>query len=141
MAKKVCGRFNGVPLNVKKNSRYADDLWTLKYLPKFKWNNLTEQIVYEQRMRRQRLRAEISQAKRENMLYIKNTEDSKIFTAIERRKTEKKAELSADLAVSEPRICRTFKQRSLKTQADADKEVPGSTNSTISSSIIKSFLC
>ena len=35
---------NAQPIGGKKGSRWRDDVWTMKYLPKFKWNMLTEQI-------------------------------------------------------------------------------------------------
>jgi len=28
----------------KKRNFYHDDIWTLKYLPKFKWHHLTESV-------------------------------------------------------------------------------------------------
>lgn len=35
---------NAQPIGGKKGTRWRDDVWTMKYLPKFKWNMLTEQI-------------------------------------------------------------------------------------------------
>ena len=35
---------NGHPMGGKKRSAYHYDLWCLKYLPKFKWDHLTEEI-------------------------------------------------------------------------------------------------
>jgi len=31
----------------KKNSYYHDDLWTMKYLPRFKWHHLTDKTAYD----------------------------------------------------------------------------------------------
>lgn len=36
----------------KKNSFYSEDLWSIKYLPKFKWSNLTEKFAYDAKMRK-----------------------------------------------------------------------------------------
>lgn len=36
----------------KKNSFYSEDLWSIKYLPKFKWDNLTEKFAYDAKMRK-----------------------------------------------------------------------------------------
>ena len=35
---------NGQPMGGKRRSAYHFDLWSLKYLPKFKWEALTEEI-------------------------------------------------------------------------------------------------
>ncbi len=35
---------NGNPIGGKRRSAYHYDLWSLKYLPKFKWDHLTEEI-------------------------------------------------------------------------------------------------
>jgi ESF2/ABP1 family protein len=35
---------NAQPIGGKKGTRWRDDVWTMKYLPKFKWNMLTEQV-------------------------------------------------------------------------------------------------
>lgn len=35
---------NAQPIGGKKGTRWRDDIWTMKYLPKFKWNMLTEQV-------------------------------------------------------------------------------------------------
>lgn len=35
---------NAQPIGGKKGTRWRDDVWTMKYLPKFKWRMLTEQI-------------------------------------------------------------------------------------------------
>lgn len=43
-AKAVVEMLNCAPMGGKNRSRYKEDLWTLKYLPKFKWDHLTEEI-------------------------------------------------------------------------------------------------
>jgi len=44
LGRAVAELLNGAPMGGKHRSRYRDDLWTLKYLPKFKWDHLTEEI-------------------------------------------------------------------------------------------------
>ena len=44
VARSVAEMLNAQPIGGKKGSRWRDDVWTMKYLPKFKWNMLTEQI-------------------------------------------------------------------------------------------------
>ena len=44
VARSVAGMLNAQPIGGKKGTRWRDDVWTLKYLPKFKWHALTEQV-------------------------------------------------------------------------------------------------
>ena len=44
MAKAVAAQLNGNPMGGKRRSAYHYDLWCLKYLSKFKWDHLTEEI-------------------------------------------------------------------------------------------------
>ncbi|KAI8904043.1 hypothetical protein EDD86DRAFT_184028, partial [Gorgonomyces haynaldii] len=85
-ARQTAEQLNGTQIGGKKRSFYYEDLWNIKYLPKFKWNHLTEQLAYELKVKEQKLRTEMHQAKRENNLYIKNVNKSKMIAAIEERK-------------------------------------------------------
>lgn len=44
VAKRVARGLNNTPVGRKKRSYYHDDLWNLKYLPKFRWTHLAEKI-------------------------------------------------------------------------------------------------
>ena len=44
VAKQVAAMLNSNPIGGKRRSAYHYDLWSLKYLPKFKWDHLTEEI-------------------------------------------------------------------------------------------------
>lgn len=44
VARSVADMLNAQPIGGKKGTRWRDDVWTMKYLPRFKWNMLTEQI-------------------------------------------------------------------------------------------------
>ena len=44
VAKRVAEMLNGHPMGGKHRSAYHYDLWCLKYLSKFKWDHLTEEI-------------------------------------------------------------------------------------------------
>lgn len=54
---------NSQPIGGKKRSAYYYDLWAIKYLPKFKWDDLTADIAYERAVREQKLAAEVSQVR------------------------------------------------------------------------------
>ncbi|CAG8582589.1 5333_t:CDS:2 [Ambispora gerdemannii] len=104
---------------------YHDDLWNIKYLPKFKWNHLTEQIAYENASRAQRLQAEISQARRENKDYVKKVEKSKMIKSMQEKKLKKRKTTDESLDMNSDdindnnkedeheTIRRKFKQRKL----------------------------
>ncbi|XP_073993322.1 uncharacterized protein [Rhodnius prolixus] len=63
-AKEVASMLNNTKMGGKKKSRFYDCLWNIKYLPRFKWVHLMERLNYERAVMKQKLRAEISQAKR-----------------------------------------------------------------------------
>ena len=44
VARSVAAMLNATSIGGKKGTRFRDDVWTMKYLPKFKWDMLTEQI-------------------------------------------------------------------------------------------------
>uniref|UniRef100_A0A8C9UQ07 Activator of basal transcription 1 n=1 Tax=Spermophilus dauricus TaxID=99837 RepID=A0A8C9UQ07_SPEDA len=46
----------------------------LQYLHRFTWSHLSEHLAFERQVRRQRLRAEVAQAKRETDFYLRSVE-------------------------------------------------------------------
>ena len=97
---------NATPIGGKKGTRFRDDVWTMKYLPKFKWDMLTEQIgdfillvefdvlltifkAHEAAVHQAKLRAELSQSRKEQREYLKNVELARV---LEKRKAEKLAQ-------------------------------------------------
>jgi ESF2/ABP1 family protein len=106
-ARQVAELLNNTNFGGKKRSRYYDDIWNIKYLPKFKWNHLTEQLAYEKKVKEQKLRAEMAQAKRENKLYLKNVEKAKMIEAISEKKKRKGEQM-------ESKVNRQFKQRKVQ---------------------------
>ncbi len=52
MAKLAALTLNGQKMVSKKGSFYAEDLWNLKYLAKFKWHHLTERLAHEERLKK-----------------------------------------------------------------------------------------
>ncbi len=67
----------------------------LKYLPKFKWDHLTEEIAYEKAVREQRLAAELAAAKRERDFYLSRVDRAKAEESMAQR-AAKKAATTAD---------------------------------------------
>nr|CAI6751990.1 CMF_HP1_G0046220.mRNA.1.CDS.1 [Saccharomyces cerevisiae] len=109
---KLCAEtLNGNIIGGKKGTFYHDDILNVKYLPGFKWADLTEQIARENDIRQAKLEMEISQANKLNAEFIRNVEQSKMIQNIKNsRKRAGKEEESAD---SHPH--REFKQRRVET--------------------------
>lgn len=73
-AKTAALALNGSLIGGKKSNRFHDDIWNIKYLRGFQWSNLTEETTYRRAVRQQKLRAEISQARRANQQYVRQAE-------------------------------------------------------------------
>ncbi|QRV72970.1 RNA recognition motif protein [Ceratobasidium sp. AG-Ba] len=86
VARSVAGMLNAQPIGGKKGTRWRDDIWTMKYLPKFKWNMLTEQVAQEAAARTARLRVELSQSRAEQRDYLKNVELARVLDKRAKRK-------------------------------------------------------
>lgn len=56
---------------------------------KFQWSHLTEKVAYERRVREQKLRVEMMQARRENAAYVQMVETGKKLDKIEERKRKR----------------------------------------------------
>ena len=87
VAKQVCLLLNNQIIGGKKTSYYYSDIWCMKYLPKFKWNNLTEQIAYEKKIKEQRQKQQQSLVRKEEKFYMENVRRSKMIQAISARNT------------------------------------------------------
>ena len=72
-------QLNGRPIGGSRKCPYKDELWNLKYLHKFKWNDLIENLTMAKKMQEKKLKLEIAQSKRENDFIIKNYEKSKKY--------------------------------------------------------------
>ena len=123
VAKRVAGMLNGRQMGGKRRSRYYFDLWNLKYLHKFKWDYLMEEFRYRQKVREQRLAAEISAAKRDRDFYLSRIDEATGIDAMEERKKgkapkamkeSKKRHALAEAEASTRKLVRKFKQRRAK---------------------------
>ncbi|XP_071369431.1 activator of basal transcription 1 [Centroberyx affinis] len=76
VAKRVAASLHNTPMGTRKRQRFSSDLWCIKYLHRFQWTHLSERLAYEQTVLQQRLRTEVSQAKRETSFYLNNVEKS-----------------------------------------------------------------
>ncbi|KAM9667161.1 activator of basal transcription 1 [Trichechus inunguis] len=81
VAKRVAASLHNTPMGARRRSPFRYDLWNLKYLHRFTWSHLSEHLAFERQVRRQRLRAEVAQAKRETDFYLRSVERGNRFLA------------------------------------------------------------
>ncbi|KAJ8750325.1 hypothetical protein K2173_014240 [Erythroxylum novogranatense] len=122
VAKRVANMLNGEQIGGRKRSQFYYDLWNIKYLSKFKWDDLTEEIAYKNAIREQKLALEISAAKRERDFYLSKVDQSRALSSIEERMKKKQKvqqESGTDLSSSHQpaKVIRQFTQ----TKPVADK--------------------
>jgi ESF2/ABP1 family protein len=91
IAKRVAETLNNTPITNHKRSVHYGDLWNLKYLRKFQWDHLTEKVAYERRVREQKLRIEMINARRENQAYSDLVEAGKVMDRIDERRKKRKS--------------------------------------------------
>ncbi|KAL3162958.1 hypothetical protein ABBQ32_009391 [Trebouxia sp. C0010 RCD-2024] len=146
VAKQVATMLNNNPIGGKRRSAYHYDLWSLKYLPKFKWDHLTEEIAYQNAIREQKLAAEISAAKRERDFYMGQVDKAKGIEAMKERKRKREdagegepaggqaepaalrreplptdnAPAKAESGSKHKRVLRTYGQKKAKADSSAD---------------------
>ena len=110
-AKMAAQALNAQPFGGKKRSYYHDDLWTLKYLPGFKWRHLTEAATQQRMEKSEKLQTELAQAKKERGWYLAKVEQAKGIRMKEKRLEEGgRLEETAAAAASKKPV-RTFRQR------------------------------
>ena len=85
-ARSCAEMLNGTQIGGKRRSAHYSDLWMLKYLPKFKWDNLLEEIEYQKAIRDQKMQLELAVAKKERDFYLAKVEQSKQIEAMVRRR-------------------------------------------------------
>ncbi|KAM8720560.1 hypothetical protein ACLKA7_006578 [Drosophila subpalustris] len=76
VAKQIVPLLNNKQISTRKKSQFYDSLWSMKYLPRFKWVHLTERMNYEQAVHKQRLQTEVSQARKETTFFQNNLDKS-----------------------------------------------------------------
>lgn len=85
VAKRVAFSLNNCQISNKRSSRWFDEIWNIKYLPKFQWGHLNERLAYERAVRKQRLRIEIAQVKKETGFFVQNLEKNKVLKRLEKK--------------------------------------------------------
>ncbi|XP_054623672.1 activator of basal transcription 1 [Dunckerocampus dactyliophorus] len=86
VAKRVAASLHNTPMATRKRQTFTSDLWCIKYLHRFQWTHLSERLAYEQMVLQQRLRSEVSQAKRETNFYLNSVEKSAHMDKMRKRR-------------------------------------------------------
>ncbi|XP_076891457.1 pre-rRNA-processing protein ESF2-like [Bidens hawaiensis] len=101
VAKRVASMLNGEQIGGRKKSSFYYDLWNIKYLSKFKWDHLTEEIAYKNATREQKLALELSAAKKERDFYLAKVDQSRALSSIDERLKKKRKIQQVDGTTSE----------------------------------------
>ena len=72
-AKRIALMLNSKPLGGKKRHNfYHDDLWCMRYLSRFTWNDLIEHRVYQKQMNQKTLQVTLSKQKRDDEFFLES---------------------------------------------------------------------
>uniref|UniRef100_A0A1J3JUR3 Pre-rRNA-processing protein ESF2 n=1 Tax=Noccaea caerulescens TaxID=107243 RepID=A0A1J3JUR3_NOCCA len=138
VAKRVTEMLNGEQIGGKKKSTIYYDIWNIKYLTKFKWDDLTDEIAYKSAIREQKLTMVLSAAKREKDFYLSKVEKSRAMTEIDarmekKRKIQEESGSNAEAApVFPPRKIRQFRQKKSITN-ETSQSKPGLSTDVLAS--------
>ncbi|WVZ66967.1 hypothetical protein U9M48_016117 [Paspalum notatum var. saurae] len=86
VAKRVANLLNGEQIGGKKRSSFYYDIWNIKYLRKFKWDDLVGEMAEKTHIREQKLTLEIAAAKKQRDHYLSNVEKSRALKHIQERR-------------------------------------------------------
>ncbi|CAM8930423.1 unnamed protein product [Rhodiola kirilowii] len=122
VAKRVADMLNCQPIGGKKRSAYYHDLWNIKYLSKFKWDDLTDEIAYKNASRQQKLALEVSAATRERDSYLKKVDKARELSAKAERLSKKKQKTEEESA-TETKVSETQPEYKVFRQFPQNKPV------------------
>ena len=91
----------------------------MKYLRRFKWSHLTEQIANENAERAARMREEVRRTKVENKRFVEDVERGKMLEGMEGKRKAKGLEVEGERGGGDGKGRRKeFKQRKVQSQQD-----------------------
>jgi len=88
-AKTVALALNATQVGGKKRYPWYSCIWNIKYLPKFTWTDVNADRELKRASYDSRIRADISQVKRQTNFIVNNFEKSKTISEIKKRKEKK----------------------------------------------------
>ncbi|XP_074568388.1 pre-rRNA-processing protein esf2 [Curcuma longa] len=112
VAKEVVRMLNGEQIGGKRRSAFFYDIWNIKYLSKFKWDDLIGELAIKKHEREEKLKLAISAAKRERDYYLSKLEQSKALKSIKEKKDKKQKVKGGDKdGAFENKVFREFPQK------------------------------
>ncbi|GFE53649.1 pre-rRNA-processing factor esf2 [Babesia ovis] len=89
-AKLVAAHLNGQPVGEKKRHNFwRDDLWNLKYLPRYKFQDVMDYLHQHKSERKEKLSFHLAQSRKENYNYLEQLEAEKHHKEVEARRRKK----------------------------------------------------
>lgn len=118
---KLCAfSMNGQKIGGNKKDRYYDDILNLRYLRKYTWQDLQQQLATENEVRQAKLALEVSRQNKVNKTFVENVETAKMIERAKKRRAAAESEDKREHDEDE-KVRRTFKQRKIASaRADAD---------------------
>ncbi|KAI5480845.1 hypothetical protein MNV49_006654 [Pseudohyphozyma bogoriensis] len=92
VARATAEMLNAGMIGGKKGTRWRDDVWTMKYLPRFRWDMLSEQVALERATQTSLLRHHLSASRTEQESYLAAVEKARVGKAIETKRATQAAE-------------------------------------------------
>jgi len=87
LARRLANSLNNTPIcEGYKDKRFKSYLWSIKYLPRFRWRHLKSQLVDKMENVKKMKTVEMTQAKREATIFARQMDRSKMINSIRERK-------------------------------------------------------
>lgn len=94
IARRVAESLNGTPIGGKKRHNFwREDIWALRYLPKFKWHNLSEFSFYKKSVREDKIRTIMSTKKKEHEHLLTQVEKKRQIEKMTEKREAKRRKL------------------------------------------------
>lgn len=114
LAKFVALTFNGAKIGQKKNDCHYDDVWNIRYLPKFKWENLVESNFYEKEVKKIKLDKKVKLAEKDYDYYIGKVAEGKTKKAMLMKRAKKLVEEAGGDGSDEEELKTTIRDQLIK---------------------------
>lgn len=120
---------NNVQVGGKKRNPWYNSIWNIKFLPDFMWTDINADRELKRATYDSRLRADISQVKKQANFYASNFEKSKTLNEMKKRK-EKRGEIFEERTfgdgirqrLTDEEILAEKKKRKQTTEDDSEKK-------------------
>ena len=123
VARSTAEYLNAQPIGGKPSNPFYHDLWSIKYLPRFKWSQLSASLGQSMAVESALLRNEISQSKKDQAGYLRQVEKARVQGKIEEKREKKRKERpegTEELPKKEKKQ-RAFKQRTTVKEGKQEK--------------------